>query len=407
MLFKMIVIDDEYLVRMGIRETIIWENYDIEIIGEATNGKMGLEMIKNLHPDLIITDIKMPIMDGLELIKHIKANNFDCTVIILSGYKDFEYAKDTLENGAYSYLLKPIDNEELIEKVNAALTNLQEKRQRNQYFVQLQTELPTIKQKLFQQLLQGDYQDIKQIEEKLAIYQLDVQDSGTVIYGKIDDYQGMNPENASFAIKTFLNLIIQSLDSSPFYSEIDDSHFTLTSQKKFKEMEMICEDALKNYEKQNPLILSIGISFYEDLSTLKSAYLLAQQETEVKLFPMINTVSVSNSTTNKYSPQVIQAMRYITQNYSRNITVKMVSDSLFVSESYLMHLFKDNLKKTFNECLTDYRMMVAKQLLLSGKLKIYEIAELVGYNDSKYFSQIFKKKVGYSPRQYIDDDVMQ
>ncbi len=401
-MFKMIVVDDEYLVRMGIRNTIEWEKYGIEIIGEATNGKAGLQMALELKPDIIITDIKMPIMDGLELVKHINESKLDCVIIILSGYKDFEYAKDTLENGAYSYLLKPIDNDELISKITNALQFLEEKRAQNLYISNINEDLPTIRQTILQNLIIGNFHDYQKLEKKLQLYDLNIPKEGTFIYGKVDS------KNDDKALEYFYELFCGLLKATDYdhIGSLMQKYFVLISSALSEECESICQAAIKQYEKTQRTIVSLGIATYKNYDSIEYAYNEAHLAAEEKLFPLINTVNNVSHSSHKLNPQITRAMQYIAQNYSRNITVKMVAESLFVSESYLMHLFKDNLNKTFNECLTDYRIMVAKDLLLSGKLKVYEIAELVGYNDSKYFSQIFRKKVGMSPSQFLENEVM-
>ncbi len=402
-MFKMIVVDDEYLVRLGIKETIDWNDYDIEIVGEASNGETGLELAKSLQPDIIITDIKMPVMDGLDLVKQLQQHQLDCIVIILSGYKDFEYAKDTLENGAYSYLLKPIDNDELIDKVKDAISFLQEKRKKDHFISHLKEDIPTIKQTLLSNILEGNDLNISKIKQKLSLYNINISPKGTLIYVKMDESNHKNEhlDDIHSLYKQLLHLFHH--EDELVVSKFDNYCFTILNGLSSEDSEIICEQALKTYEKKHQTIVSIGIKSYDSLETIRDAFKYVKQVTREKLFPMINTISHSE---NKYSQPIKQAMQYIAQNYSRNITVKMVADSLFVSESYLMHLFKAQLNKTFNECLTDYRMMIAKQLLLSQKLKVYEIAELVGYNDSKYFSQIFRKKVGMSPSQYIEDEVI-
>lgn len=395
-MYKMIVIDDEYLVRLGIKETIEWDKYKIEIVGEATNGKTGLELIKSLKPDIIITDIKMPVMDGLELVKELSKLNYDHEVIILSGYKDFDYAKHTLENGAFSYLLKPIDNQELIEKVMQAIEHLEENKKQKTF----------IKHKLIQDLIMKKDSEIN--EETLKLYDIYISKEGTIIYGKIDELNKITEAfDKTKAIKLLNEYIMDLLKIKGInhYNYLSNNEFYLICSSAYEACEKVCEEALIKYEKESEIIVSLGLSSYIDISLIYEASIEAKQYTENKLYPMINTVSSKNSHVN-INPLIHQAMRYIAQNYSRNITVKMVADSLFVSESHLMHLFKDSINKTFNECLTDYRILVAKQLLLSGKLKVYEVAELVGYKDSKYFSQIFKKKVGLSPNQFIEIEVM-
>ncbi|NLG69405.1 MAG: helix-turn-helix transcriptional regulator, partial [Firmicutes bacterium] len=92
--------------------------------------------------------------------------------------------------------------------------------------------------------------------------------------------------------------------------------------------------------------------------------------------------------------------RYIAEHYAEDVTVRDVAAHLQVSESYLMHLLRENVGLTFNECLTAYRMMMAKKMLREGKYRVYEIAERVGYSDPKDFSQVFRKHTGLLPSQY-------
>ena len=107
-MYKMIVVDDEYIVRLGITETVDWNEHGIEVVATAVNGKDGLEKIRELNPDVVISDVKMPVMNGVEMVKTLHEENFDGMMIMLSGYNDFEYAKNALEAGVFRYLLKPI-----------------------------------------------------------------------------------------------------------------------------------------------------------------------------------------------------------------------------------------------------------------------------------------------------------
>lgn len=119
-MYKMLLVDDEYLVRKGISETIDWNSYDIEIVATAVNGQDGLEKVETYHPDIIVSDIKMPVLDGMGLVSTLYDKNYDGIIIMLSGYNEFEYAKTTLEKGVFKYLLKPIDNDELVSVVVSA-----------------------------------------------------------------------------------------------------------------------------------------------------------------------------------------------------------------------------------------------------------------------------------------------
>ena len=120
---KVLIVDDEYFVRMGLRQTIDWEGLGFLLVGEAENGVQALSLIRERQPDIVITDIKMPKMDGIELIAAIGEQGYPCEIILLSGYEEFSYAKKAIEHGVSAYLLKPTKNEDLI----AALLKLKSK----------------------------------------------------------------------------------------------------------------------------------------------------------------------------------------------------------------------------------------------------------------------------------------
>lgn len=130
-MYKMLIVDDEYYSREGTVRMLDWEKYDIEIVGTAKNGAEGMAMTEELKPDIILTDIRMKSMDGLSMIKEIKNKNIDCKFIVMSGYKLFEYAKKSLEEGVVAYLLKPIPQKDLIDALIKAKSLIQESKNGN------------------------------------------------------------------------------------------------------------------------------------------------------------------------------------------------------------------------------------------------------------------------------------
>jgi len=114
---KILIVDDEYLVRHGLRETIPWAELGIQIVGEAENGKKGWEAALQYQPDIILTDIKMPVMDGIEMMRMIRDSGMKPSFIVLSGYGEFDYAKGALRYGAVEYILKPVENEDLLTTI--------------------------------------------------------------------------------------------------------------------------------------------------------------------------------------------------------------------------------------------------------------------------------------------------
>ncbi|MDK2807687.1 MAG: two-component system, response regulator YesN [Clostridiales bacterium] len=125
---KVFLVEDEFIVREGIKKNIDWIKEGIDFCGEASDGELAYPMIKSLKPDIMITDIRMPFMDGLELSRLIKKEMPDIKIIVLSGHEEFEYAKEAIKIGVEEYLLKPISGDELIEAVKKVAFRIEEER---------------------------------------------------------------------------------------------------------------------------------------------------------------------------------------------------------------------------------------------------------------------------------------
>lgn len=122
-MLKVIIADDEEQICMLIQALVDWAAMDMEIVGIAHNGLEALEFVKKYHPDILVTDIRMPGCNGLELIEAVKKRNREIEVVIISGYAEFEYAQSAIKYGVGDYLLKPINQEQLLlhfEKIAGA-----------------------------------------------------------------------------------------------------------------------------------------------------------------------------------------------------------------------------------------------------------------------------------------------
>lgn len=122
------IIDDEDYIREGLKKILDWNRYGFYICGEASNGLRGLTHVRELNPDLVIVDVRMPIMDGLEMIRDLRVDDVPCEFIVLSAYSDFKYAQMAIELGIDSYILKPIEQPVLIEKVSKAYDRIMNKK---------------------------------------------------------------------------------------------------------------------------------------------------------------------------------------------------------------------------------------------------------------------------------------
>lgn len=247
-MMTLIIVEDEYIIREGLRQTIDWAAYGCRLLGVAKNGEEGLDLIIKEHPDLVIADIKMPKLNGLEMIEKAKVfYNFD--VIFLTSYSEFEYAKKAIELQCVQYLLKPLDEKQL----------------------------------------------------KKAI------------------------------------LLIQNRKSSNNKIEIVKNNFNTQLNK-----------------------INVDIS-------------------DLYLIKMISIIK---------------------KEYNKKITLLSIAKRLNISKSYLSRKLNEELNVSFSELINLCKIDKAMELLALNEYRVFEIAEIVGFNDYKYFCSVFKKYTDMTPTEY-------
>ena len=167
-MLRIFLVEDEFVVREGIKKNISWEEYGYEFCGEASDGELAFPMIQKLKPDIVITDIKMPFMDGLSLSKLIKKEMPWIEIIILSGYSEFEYAKESIHIGVAQYLLKPISGTELLKEVDAVAQRIEEKHKereiREKYAKEMEENFLKERKEFFQYLVTGSKTVVELLE---------------------------------------------------------------------------------------------------------------------------------------------------------------------------------------------------------------------------------------------------
>ena len=139
-MLNVFLVEDEIVMREGIKNNIDWEAEGFHFAGEASDGELALPLIQKLKPDILITDIKMPFMDGLELSRLVKSELPNIKIIILSGYDEFEYAKEAISIGITDYLVKPIARTKLLEAVKQVGKTIAEEQERERFFETYQKE---------------------------------------------------------------------------------------------------------------------------------------------------------------------------------------------------------------------------------------------------------------------------
>lgn len=402
-MLKILLVDDEPTVRKGILTCIDWDKHGFAIVGEANNGAVALEKALLLKPHIILSDICMPVMDGIKLVEHLKEQLPDSKVIIMSGYDEFEYAKSLMKMKVTDYLLKPVAEEELIEVLNKLAKEIADeelKRSKMETTNKLLCEnLPQIKSRFMKKILDGSlpgsrfskWTDIIKVQPEpdrcnYAILLMALDNFG-VITNKISAEE---QDLYNFAAANIVEEIINQT-ASGFLSYHGLEHFTgliFVNREHSCDLDQINQliaVSLKKYLNQRAFIV-IGEPV-ADMTDIPRSYHEALGLINEKMF--------------KGKRTIIQiALRYIEENYDKDISLAAVAKAAYVTPNYLSRVFKEEMNANFVDWLNQVRIGKAKDLLAFTGLKTYEIAEKVGYKDYKYFSAMFKKLTGYSPKDY-------
>ncbi len=224
-MYKVLIVDDDNLTRMNLKMMIDWTHYGYDICGEAVNGQNGIELIESLHPDIVLTDMKMPVMDGVALIEWIDTNRPMIQVIALSGYDDFNYVKDSMKLGAIDYIIKHKLEPELLLSVlevasNRIIKRREDLREKNHFENQLQLAQGHLRQQFLRALLYGEILDTAEMGQNIGRLHLNLEPYNlVVIVLEIDDYyflveKASEQEVKKRIIDVFVEIVQQILNES-------------------------------------------------------------------------------------------------------------------------------------------------------------------------------------------------
>ena len=414
---RIIVVDDDKIIRMGLVKILnkLFENH--EIIGDFQNGLLAFEYLKENdgQVDLVITDIKMPIMTGIEFVE--KANKelkHPPIFIVLSGYDEFTYVRDTMKYGAFNYLLKPIKKDELNKVVEEVEIKIKELKKKDKIMTK---SIEVIKKDFFKHLLFSN-SDINIKTDKSLLENIQLNE---------DYYYQMivlpiNKEEKEFNNKV-LNRYFKEVTSN---NKIEYIYFLYNDNVyiifyfNVNEISNI-SDVINQIDERSNMFIENGMNVFilectNKVWEIREQSKLARKVKEKMLYNKnakkyyiddLNELSdILEDDKNLYSVTSIKlAIQFITKNFDKNITLKDVADEVFLSQNYLSELFKKETGEGFYEFLSNYRIKRAKELLVTTNLKIYEVAENVGYNDSITFGRAFKKITGMTPNSFRNNKV--
>lgn len=283
-MYKVLLVDDEALIREAISENIKWEEMGFEFLGACENGRQAVERIKQDPPDLLLTDINMPFMDGMELTKYVYENYPDTKVIIITGFDEFEYAKNAVKYQVLEYILKPITPAEFSETLLRVKALFDEKRKSQRDMKKIRSayvsNLPTLRGRYLHHLLNGtaDYTRLAEKQEELQLC-LDAECYNTAIVEGdtlepfTSRYSNVKDDLALFAIFNITAEIIADQESGVAFQAMDDRTVILFMgenrerlKEKIREVLPMIKKAIAEFL-QIPVTIAVGktVSCLEEL----------------------------------------------------------------------------------------------------------------------------------------------
>lgn len=392
-MWKLLIADDESIIRRGIRGSINWDKFDIEIVGEAEDGEVALEKCKELRPDILLVDICMPFLNGLELIEAVNSILPNTIILIITGHNEFEYAQKAIRMNVVDYILKPIDEDELEEIVCKMVEMLDIKKKENSIanleHYEVRKNFNHMRELFLLEILKGNEESF---DNKFKYYNVDTSKKmGIVVLNHIgNECMILQDKRITVLanIKNTVKLIIKNYIES--IVTIDRDNNTVVAL-------YIC-DTISDFHK-------ICISLEKRIQTQLGKDILVYQNfigNDIKNIEYIYSSIIKNLNKNKeYSPSVTLAKKYIENYYYKSqLTLDVVANFINVNPTYLSRLLKNELGSSFIDYLTKVRIKKSIEFMEENSMKLYEIAEEVGYNTQHYFSTAFKKVMGVSPNHY-------
>lgn len=399
-MYKVLLVDDEYFPREALKTTISWETYGCTICGEAKNGFDGIEKAMQLKPDIILTDINMPFMDGLDMIMHLQKAQPDILYSIVTGYSEFEYAKRGIELGVHHFIVKPIDDKEMIKTIQNMVEILESKHEKEREYESLKFWAEKNSEENRKNFLDMLLTEENGVSESQFLFECDqlnlpMKHGGYIVCClKIDSrtYVHLSQEEWQNKITEAMGKTGEGWNWTVYYQGYGNL-FIIFSDVRENE---------RNKAAVGALMQSIQIALMQEwvCTVMAGVGHYCKTYHEIAKSRMEAETSVQEITASKL---VTEMLRYIHENYTNpDLSLKEIAEKLFVNYSYLSTQFKKEMGMSASQYILRFRMTKAADAFRSGEENMIEVAGAVGYTDTKYFYRCFKKEFGITPNQYIE-----
>lgn len=408
-MYKVIIADDEWIIREGLKHTVNWEQVQCEIIAEAADGIQSLQEILTHKPDILISDIRMPGMNGLELAEAAKRHCPELKVIFLTGFEDFTYAQQAVKLKADDFVLKPTDPDVLLEAVGRVCNEISSARYNANTVEHLldwkQSGESIILEKLVHDGMLGflDSRSRQMLHEMLGYCHESILGLRVAV-GELASFVRSAETDANDLMRVSLGSCLQHiLLGPPIFLGAGKVGLLLEAT---DDIVQDLQRTARQLDKEGEVRFGLSRP-YERLDRLEAAYREAVEALGSKR-PADSQAVLEYGDIKRWEGSNVpvdaehfrQVEAYIEQNYADELSLQKLAALFHLSEAHFSRLFRKRTGVSFIDYLTQVRMEQAKKLLRSPDARINEVAIAVGYQDSRYFSQLFRKIVGSKPTEY-------
>lgn len=391
----MIIVEDENFERRSLKECIDWGLIGVCVAGEASNGADGLRLAMELKPDIVLTDVKMHLMDGIEMAKAIKRSREDVIILFLSSYDHFEYAQEAIAMNAYAYLTKPIEEGKLLRAVKGAADKVVEKNTEHQLHSKMQTHYEQNKglarKALFLQILNGWEEHDRALLQGLDLLWLEQMDKGCLFLLVFEH------ANSAYRMTERLEEFLRRSRWTGIAANTAREAMAVLVAEPEGVKEGTLSREIAGLMKDAKLKTSHFVSVERSVKSIGEAYM------ELLGMSMIRAGGSweYRKDRSKSKEEIVEGIKtLIEERYEEPLTIESIARMLHFTPNYIGAVFKSERKQSINNYLMKVRLQKAMEKMADTTLTLQEIAEGCGYENLSYFHVQFKKETNMTPSEY-------